>query len=265
MKNTASRSCRMEWRCSFVTLRISDNGFHIENGRGAAWFFQAAPHPFSCQFKICLKFVLGDLAHLTGCRTPLEHFRSKQRTFPKIALLLVQDSCSRETCSPAFGQKQNCTINVIILLFVPQNQCARFVYLIEHMNLEEKFDYEIKITPHVAVSNAAVFLAERTDCGCRYPVFGCIIVLMVLVSKETFSRYRFKNRCTSRLLPRTKIVSSAVKQWAGPGSGSNFPPCLVARTLMRYFCRTASSTMVFPTQEDGTAVSKMEWSSVSSM
>ena len=47
--------------------------------------------------------------------------------------------------------------------------------------------------------------------------------------------HRFKNRCASRLLPRMKMVSSAVKQWAGPGSGSSLPLRLVASTLMWYF------------------------------
>ena len=70
--------------------------------------------------------------------------------------------------------------------------------------------------------------------------------------------HRFRNRCKSRLLPRTKIVSVARKQWVGPGKGSRFPLHFVASTLIRYFCRTASSTMVLPTQDAGTAVSKIE-------
>ena len=91
------------------------------------------------------------------------------------------------------------------------------------------------------------------------------VLLHIFVKWVPEPGHRFRNRWASRLLPRMKIVSSARKQWAGPGRGSSLPFCLVARTLMWYFCRTASSTMVLPTQEAGTAVSKMEWSSVSSM
>ena len=67
----------------------------------------------------------------------------------------------------------------------------------------------------------------------------------------------------SLLAPRMNMVSSAAKQWAGPGNGSSFSPRFVARMLIRYFCRTASSTTVFPTHAAGTAVSKMEYSGVS--